>query len=137
MARWLAIAAAALALVGAGCGDDEEEAEAPAETTPAAETAPPAETEVDTVEAPGGAVRIRMVDFAFDPEDVDVRVGQTITWVNEDDAPHNAVERAGDTLRTDTIEKGGEVTFTPEEAGTIDYICTIHPNMTGTLTVAE
>ena len=35
----------------------------------------------------------------------------------------------------DNFGKGGTFSFTPTKAGKISYVCTIHPGMTGTLTV--
>ena len=114
----------ALALGAAGCGGDDEDtggASGSGTTTAAAQD----------------EITIRMKDFAFDPRQVDAKVGQTITWVNEDDAPHNAVQQNGGDLKTETFEKDGSDSYTVDEAGTIEYICTVHPQMTGTITVTE
>ena len=143
MLRLLCLGGACLALaLGAGCGDDDEDTgaggagvtqDAPAETQ--AETA---EAQTETEAASGGEeITVRMKDFAFDPQEVEAQVGQKITWVNEDDAPHNAVAQGGGDLKTDTFEKDGSDSYTVEEAGTIEYICTVHPEMTGTITVTE
>ena len=129
----------ALALGGAGCGDEDEDTgagvtqDAPAETQ--AETT---EAETETEAASGGEeITVRMKDFAFDPQEVEAKVGQKITWVNEDDAPHNAVAQNGGDLKTETFEKDGSDSYTANEPGTIEYICTVHPQMTGTIKVTE
>jgi plastocyanin len=73
---------------------------------------------------PSGAVVIRMVDIKFDPKEATARAGQEICWVNEDEIDHNAVARSGATF-----------TATVEQPGTVDYVCTVHPGMVGTIEV--
>jgi plastocyanin len=129
---------ALLALLLVACGDDKantttNETAATAEATATAEeTAAPATGGGST-----GSVTITMKGFAFDPAETTVKVGQEVVWKNEDTAPHNAVSDDG-VLKTKDIGQG-ETTepFTPEKAGAIEYICTIHPQMKATLTVTE
>ncbi len=83
-----------------------------------------------------GTREVVMKDFKFEPAELTVKVGQSVSWRNEDDAKHDAYsEEHG--LDTNDIGKGGEVTFQPDKAATINYICSIHPQMKGTLTVVE
>jgi plastocyanin len=73
--------------------------------------------------------------FAFSPQSVTVSEGDTITWTNADNAPHTATADDG-SWDTGNIAAGGgtgEVTF--DTAGTFEYHCEIHPNMTGTVIV--
>ena len=77
---------------------------------------------------------VTIKNFQFAPASITVHVGDTITWSNQDVAPHTAT--ANDhSFDTGTIDKGksGSATFT--KAGTIPYICSIHPNMKGTVVV--
>jgi plastocyanin len=113
-------ALACLALLAAGCGGDDE---ASGGSEPAAAT---------TTE--DGAVRVGMDDLEFKPARTTVKVGQKVTWVNDESIPHNVVSEDG-TLRSDTFGKDGSYSFTPERAETIEYVCTLHPGMDGTLTV--
>ena len=135
MLRLLCAGGACLALaLGAGCGGDDDEDTGASGATQQA----PAETQAATTEAPSGeGIEVKIKDFAFDPQKVDAKVGEKITWVNEDDAPHNAVQQNGSDLKTSTFEKGGSDSFTVEKPGTIEYICTVHPQMTGTITVTQ
>jgi plastocyanin len=84
---------------------------------------------------PSGAVVIRMVDIKFDPKDATARAGQEICWVNEDEIDHNAVARSGATFRSELFGKGQTFTATVEQPGTVDYVCTVHPGMVGTIEV--
>ena len=118
--RALLAAGAALALL-AGCGDDTD--------TSAQTTSTPA--------TPSGGVAATAVDikgYAFDPRDVTVKVGQKVSWTNEDSAEHNVVAEDG-TFESEDLEQGDTFEYTTEKAGRFSYVCTYHPQMKATLTV--
>jgi plastocyanin len=73
-------------------------------------------------------------NFQFKPGTSTVHVGDTITWTNQDIAPHTATAKDG-SWDTGTIKKGKTGSHTFTTAGTIPYICSIHPNMKGTVVV--
>src|SRR5215207_2704077 len=87
---------------------------------------------VPTVLAATRGVDIR--DFAFSPRTVEVRVGDTVRWTNRDGVAHTATARNG-SFDTGPLADGesGSVRFTT--AGTYRYVCTPHPDMTGTVVV--
>ena len=87
---------------------------------------------VPAVMAATRGVAIR--DFAFSPGTVEIRVGDTVTWRNRDSVAHTATARNG-SFDTGLLAEGasGSVRFT--EAGTYRYVCTPHPEMTGTVVV--
>ena len=129
MRRLLPALLTASALAVAGCGDDDDTAAAPADA-PAAESAPaPA--------ADGERVEIGMKALQFVPKDETVKVGSTVTWKNNEDIPHNVVAEKGADFESDTFGRDGTYDFKAEKAGTVAYVCTIHPGMEGTLTVEE
>jgi plastocyanin len=84
---------------------------------------------------PSGAVVIEMVDIKFDPEDATAGAGDEICWINEDTIDHNAVAERGAQFESELFGKGQTFTTTVEQPGTVDYVCTIHPSMTGTIEV--
>jgi plastocyanin len=87
----------------------------------------------------GGAAtggQIEIVEFAYDPDPVEVQVGDEVTWTNEDSAPHTATADDG-SFDTDILDKGKSGTIAFEEAGTFPYFCEIHPTMHGTVEVVE
>jgi plastocyanin len=108
-----------LALLVAACGGDDEGSSGAASSEA----------------CPDGAVVIKMVDIKFDPEDATARAGDEVCWINEDDIQHNAVAEEGGEFKSDLFNKGQTFTTTVDEPGTIPYVCTVHPSMTGTLTV--
>ena len=78
---------------------------------------------------------VTIKDFKFAPASITVHEGDTITWTNQDIAPHTATASDG-SFDTGNISKGGSGSATFSKAGTIPYICSIHPNMKGTVVVA-
>lgn len=122
---------AALVLAVAGCGGDDAADTASTASAPAAESTP-------STAAPatdGEAVQIGMKGLKFDPAEVTVKVGTTVTWKNLEDIPHNVTAEKGATFESDTFGKDGTYEYKAEKAGTVKYVCTIHPGMEGTLTV--
>jgi plastocyanin len=79
-------------------------------------------------------VSIDIRDFEFQPPNVSVPAGATVTWVNHDAEPHDATAR-DDSWRTDTLGQDESESLTFDEPGTWDYYCTIHPYMEAVLTV--
>jgi len=75
-----------------------------------------------------------MGDFFFSPASVTIAVGDTISWHNSGQAPHTATADDG-SFDTGTVNAGGSASHTFNSAGTFSYICTIHPNMKGTVRV--
>jgi len=71
--------------------------------------------------------------FAFAPASVTVRVGEGVTWRNQDGTAHTAT--SGTAWTTGDIAPGASATITFQKAGTFDYICAIHPTMTGRVVV--
>lgn len=115
----------ALTVAGCGSDDDADTTAAPATTTSTTTTAAPAT----------GGVAIGMKNIAFDPKQVTVKVGQKITWTNNEAIDHNVVAGSGADFKSDNFGEGGTFEYTPEKAGTIEYECTLHPGMVGTITV--
>ena len=73
-------------------------------------------------------------DFAFGPAELSVAAGTTVTFVNNDTAPHTATAD-DDSWDTGEIAPGASATVTFDEPGTYTYHCDFHPNMTATITV--
>ena len=117
----------------AGCGGSAEPTDTAADTAVPEGSAP--EGEEASVE--GATVEVVMKDTAFDPADVTAAVGDAIEWVNEDDFDHNVVADSGADFKSDNFGKGGEFVWIATKPGEVTYECTLHPGMTGTITVEE
>jgi plastocyanin len=87
---------------------------------------------IDSLAAPAGAT-VTIDGVAYQPPALTVQRGQTVTWVNKDPFPHTVT--AAGTFDSHDIAAGKSWQFTPRKAGQFDYICTLHPNMKGTLKV--
>ena len=76
-------------------------------------------------------------DFAYEPVDVKVKVGDTVTWTNQDGASHTvtSVESAPVKIDSGLFGKGESFSYTFTEAGQYDYYCEPHPYMKGTIVV--
>jgi plastocyanin len=109
----------------AGTGDTSTEAAQ--EATPGA-----ADTGAD---ASMESLAVEIKDFAFNPPEITVPVGGSITWTNQDTAPHTATGLDREALQSGTIDPGASFTHTFETAGTIEYFCEFHPNMKGSVIV--
>lgn len=89
-------------------------------------------------EAPTAADKVSIKDFAFSPASITVTKGTTVTWTNNDTTAHTVVETDGkDGPNSSDVKPGDSYTFTFSQAGTYQYHCSLHPQMTGTVTVTE
>src|SRR5918994_3694108 len=77
---------------------------------------------------------------AFSPNPIQVSVGTTLTWTNDDAQPHtvNSGENATPSGLFDSPIMPTAATFeyTFTEAGEVPYFCILHPNMVGTVSVS-
>ena len=79
-------------------------------------------------------VTIAMDGTSFAPNATTVHVGDTVAWVNSDPFPHNVSSAAGG-FRSGDLDPDRRWTYRAEKPGTFPYVCTLHPGMSGTLTV--
>ena len=77
---------------------------------------------------------VKIKRFKFDPKQVEVKVGDTIRWINEDLAPHTATadERGWD---TDKLEKDDSAEIVVSAEMETSYFCLYHRHMKGTITI--
>ena len=87
------------------------------------------------VRAGPGPVTVKIDNFAFDSQTVTVAPGATVTWINDDDAPHTVVAEDGKSFRSRTLDTGDKFSFTFMSPGTFGYFCSVHPHMTGKVVV--
>ncbi len=84
----------------------------------------------------GDGTEIIIDNFEFTPNLLDVKVGDTVTWVNQQDVAHTSTSNVEGGWSSGLIEPGESFSFTFTEAGQFPYICTIHPSMIGAINVA-
>jgi amicyanin len=88
-----------------------------------------------TVAKRSGPGIVSIAEFLFGPEKVAVKAGDTITWTNTDDSPHQVTVQGETTLRTPVLLKGQSTAILFKDVGSYDYICGLHPNMKGKIEV--
>jgi plastocyanin len=82
----------------------------------------------------GPQADVHIEDFTFAPGNLEVPVGATVTWTNEDSAPHDARARTGG-WRTERLSEYESDSVTFDAPGDYDYYCSIHPSMRARLVV--
>lgn len=84
--------------------------------------------------APVAQNAVTIQNMAFSPATMTIKVGDSITWTNQDLVNHTATAD-DNSFDTGTLSNGQSKTITFAKAGTYKYHCTIHPKMLGTIIV--
>ena len=73
---------------------------------------------------------MRVEGLVYEPSQVEVPVGATMRWVNEDPADHTVTsEEGGGPLRSRVFGERGTFEYTFERPGRFRYFCEVHPFM--------
>ncbi|HYJ00406.1 MAG TPA: plastocyanin/azurin family copper-binding protein [Thermoleophilaceae bacterium] len=134
---WLVpfLACLVLGLAVAGCGDDDDgDSGGSAATTEQTTTSEQAGGSGDKAATTATA---EIIDNDYDPRDITVAKGATVTWTNTGQLPHTVTKDAGPGPDFDsgTVDPNGTFEQTFDTAGEIEYFCTIHSGQRGTVTV--
>jgi plastocyanin len=78
--------------------------------------------------------RVEISGFKFTPDRPDVSIGDTITWINRDIAPHTATASEGG-WDTGELVKGAEASVTVTAGMETSYFCAFHSMMKGQLSI--
>ncbi|UPJ67377.1 cupredoxin family copper-binding protein [Bradyrhizobium sp. 191] len=76
---------------------------------------------------------VHIDNFVFQPAELKIRTGTTVTWTNRDDIPHTVVSVGK--FRSKTLDTNDRFSFTFTDAGDYKYFCSLHPHMTGMIKV--
>jgi plastocyanin len=77
---------------------------------------------------------VSIAHFSFDPARLNISVGTTVTWTNNDSVTHTVTADQG-AFDSGNLSPGSTFSFTFSQAGSYPYHCTPHPSMKGTITV--
>ena len=80
--------------------------------------------------------KVTIDNFRFTPAVLTVTAGTVVTWTNRDDMPHTVVS-TDKSFASQALDTGDTFTYTFENPGTFDYLCSIHPRMTGRVVVKD
>lgn len=79
------------------------------------------------IDTPFREVDVEIRDYSFHPQSVTIAVGDTVRWTNMDSAVHTI---EGGSFRSQALAQGESYTYTFTDAGTYNYICSVHPYQT-------
>jgi plastocyanin len=79
-------------------------------------------------------IQVKIENVTFAPTRIAAHVGDTIEWVNADIVAHTATARNKDW--DVMLAPNAKKSIVLKTAGTVEYYCKFHPNMTGQITVA-
>lgn len=108
----------------AGCGGSDEPSSSP-------------ESGGEAATPQTGTVAVGLNRLKFEPADITVRTGAKIVWTNLENVPHDVTAQDGADFKSKVFGEGETFQYTAEKAGTIKYVCTLHPGMDGTITVVD
>jgi plastocyanin len=122
----------AFALLAAGCGSSNNGGGGGGGTKTSAPAKPKSK--------PGGkTVGVTEKNIAFNPKTLTVAKGTTVRWTNDDSVNHDVTKTGGPgpdfSSGQGNLAKGATYQQTLKTPGTIKYQCTVHPGMTGSITV--
>lgn len=80
--------------------------------------------------------RVEISGFKFTPDRLDVSVGDTVTWINRDIAPHTATAAEGG-WDTGELVKGAQASIIVSANMDTSYFCAFHPMMKAQLSISK
>ena len=86
-------------------------------------------------DAAAESLAVEIKDFAYNPDEITIPTGGSVTWTNDDTVPHTATGLDREVLQSGAIAAGESFTQTFDTAGTFEYFCEFHPNMKGAFVV--
>jgi plastocyanin len=129
MTKLLALMLACLALGLAACGGDDDDGGGGGGGA-------------STSEQPaGGGAEVKMANIQFDPKNLTVKAGETITFTNEESIAHDVHKQSGPggdfaSGPDGGMQQGDTFKLTLDQPGKYQYVCHVHaPGMAGTITV--
>jgi len=135
MNRWLALllACVALGVVVAGCGNSDDDGGGSSDAQKTKQGSSGGGGGGGSGSA--GGAKVSMEGIKFNPASVTVKAGDKVTWTNKDSVGHDVT---GDNFKSGDsggMQNGDTFAQTFDKKGKFDYVCTVHPGMTGSVTV--
>ena len=120
--------AASGSLAVAGCGSDSKSKSGKSKTKKKKSSKPPA-----------GGMAVSMQNITFSPNNLSVKMGDTVTWTNDESIGHDVTAEDGSfkSGAPGGLKQGDTFEHAFDKAGSFAYNCTVHPNMTGTIEVTQ
>ena len=135
MTKLLALMLACLALGLVACGGDDDD------DGGGGGGGGGASTQEESTGGGGGGAQVGMQNIQFDPKDVTVKAGETITFTNDESVPHDVHKTSGpggdfSSGPNGGMQQGDTFELTLDQPGKYEYVCNVHaPGMAGSITV--
>jgi plastocyanin len=113
------------ALIAAGCGGSGNGRSSSASPDTTAVPSEPSPSVATTGGRSAGATEPTIENFAFHPDQIKAKVGQKVTWTNDDSITHT-VTADDSSFDSSGLVQGKTFSFTFDKAGTFAYHCSIH-----------
>jgi plastocyanin len=113
-----------------------EPASAPAPQAKSSAAQPVADVARSDMMPAAESVTVRINGMRFEPANLTIRPGTTVTWVQDSTMPHSISGKSG-SLRSNTLNRGQQFSYTFDQTGRFDYVCGLHPSMKGSIVVEE
>jgi plastocyanin len=129
----LSLVCLAAALGASGCGGDDDDGNNGGGQN--------SEQAADTDGGGAGGAQVSMKNIQFDPRDISVDAGETITFTNDEAVAHDVHKTSGPGQDFSSgppggMEQGDTFKLTLDMPGEYEYVCDVHaPGMAGTITV--
>lgn len=94
----------------------------------------PTSSTTGSAQATTGQNAVTIQNFAFSPSTITVKVGDKVTWTNQDSVGHSATAD-DNSFDTGLLAQGQSESVTFSKAGTYTYHCSVHPMMKATIIV--
>ena len=99
----------------------------------------PHEPVMAQVVIPSGASTQKIGQIYFDPNHIEIEIGTTVKWINNDEVVHTVTSGTPENgpssiFDSSMMNPGSSFEYTFNSAGTFDYFCMVHPWMTGSVT---
>lgn len=73
--------------------------------------------------------------MTFEPQVLEIRLGDTVVWINRDIVPHTATATRTAGWNTGPLLQGESGRHVPRNKGEDPYFCELHPTMSGNLII--
>ena len=91
-------------------------------------------TSTTTTTSTSSGNTVTLANFAFSPATLNVQVGTTVIWTNNDSTTHTVTSESG-VFDSGNLATNATFSYTFNSAGTFAYHCSIHTSMTGKVVV--
>jgi plastocyanin len=137
MKKWLALLTSVLTLglVAAGCGGDDDKGSSSGGSSSSGDS----KAGSSGSSGAKAAGEVAMKEISFKPGNVTIKAGQTVKWTNDDQAGHDVTATGGaDKFKSGApgaLQMGDTFAHKFTKPGTVQYVCTVHSGMKGTIKV--